>query len=278
MERLKLVRMSAESDHITTARASFTDAAARQARVIAALLLREIRTRFGRARIGYFWAIIEPIFFVIILSALFSAAGRTAPVGTSMVMFFLTGLLTFFLYRNLSNRIGAALNNNRAILTYPIVKEIDTIIARGLLEIFTFLFSAIVIFIAALMLDIAHFPSRLPQIALGLLFLTILGFGVGMINAIISQFSTTWKNINNLMNRPMFFISGVFFVPENLPPAAREFVLWNPIVHGVTWVRYGYYPNYRASSLDIEYLMGWAFAVLLIGFMLERALRMRPRN
>ena len=68
----------------------------RQARIVHALIIRETRTRFGDSRLGYGWALIEPILHIVLLSAVFSALMHgTPPIGTHFFVFYYTGLVRY---------------------------------------------------------------------------------------------------------------------------------------------------------------------------------------
>lgn len=244
-----------------------------QARVLGALILRETRTRYGQSSLGYLWALTEPIAFVAVLAGIFTAVGRTPPLGNSIVLFFTTGVLPFLLYRNLSNSVGSAIQSNQALLTYPIVKEIDTLAARGVLEVATSLLVMFIMFYALFLMGIATPPVR-PYAVIGALAgLSLLGFGMGIINAVIMEHFSSWQNIHALLSRPLFFISGVFFTVDSLPKTVQEIIIWNPILHGVEWLRYGFYMNYRGNSFEPNYLMFWGLGVTLIGLASERVHR-----
>jgi tetratricopeptide (TPR) repeat protein len=68
-----------------------------QCRVIQALIIRETRTRFGDAKLGYGWALLEPILHITMLSAVFSLLmqGRP-PIGTHFFIFYFTGLIRYY--------------------------------------------------------------------------------------------------------------------------------------------------------------------------------------
>lgn len=67
-----------------------------QCRVIQALIIRETRTRFGDSKLGYGWAVLEPILHITMLSAVFSLMmqGRP-PIGTHFFIFYFTGLVRY---------------------------------------------------------------------------------------------------------------------------------------------------------------------------------------
>ena len=64
-----------------------------QIRVIAALVLRETRATFGTSQLGYLWAFIQPLGGLAVLVGLWALIGRKAPYGTSLALYFATGIL-----------------------------------------------------------------------------------------------------------------------------------------------------------------------------------------
>jgi capsular polysaccharide transport system permease protein len=47
-----------------------------QGRVVHALIIRETRTRFGDSKLGYGWALLEPIAHILMLSLVFAVLMR----------------------------------------------------------------------------------------------------------------------------------------------------------------------------------------------------------
>jgi capsular polysaccharide transport system permease protein len=249
-------------------------AAARlQGRVIGALMLRETRTRFGKTQIGYLWALLEPIGLISIFVLIALALGTRPAVGDDFGLFFAVSMLPFMLSRRITNFVGHALDANRALLSFPIVREIDTMIARGLLEFATGLVVIAIILGAIIVYSNAPLPTDIAGLMMAIAVLSMLGFGLGLINAVMSIFIAAWRQIEPMIGRVLFMISGIFFVPDALPRNVLEYLAWNPYLHGVEWARQAYYLNYRSSVLDPGYLAAWAIAALLIGLAMERVSR-----
>ena len=104
------------------------------ARVVTALLLRETRVRFGRSQIGYLWAVLEPLGGVLIIASVFHVIGRIPDVGRSLYLFLALGMLGYSIQRRLAVQLGSAFEANQALLTFPIVKRVDVLLARGILQ------------------------------------------------------------------------------------------------------------------------------------------------
>lgn len=250
-------------------------AAGTQLRVTGALVLREMRVRFGRSQLGYLWAIAEPLAYILVFSALFTFIGRHPPVGTNMALFFATGILPFTLFRNVGNQLAAAFSANKALLNYPIVQPIDTIYARALLEVATAVFIMLVVFATIVLAMDAPFPHDILRMTEALLLLSLLGFGVGLFNAVVIEHIPSWQNTFRILMMPMLFISGVFFSLESMPPDVRAIVAWNPVLHGVEMFRDGYYSSFRATGLDPVFLLECGLFSTLVSLAAERFLRGR---
>ncbi len=246
-----------------------------QFRVIIALLLRETRTTFGNASIGYLWAIFTPALGIALLVLIFSFAARQPPFGQSLALFFATGFLTYEFYNKLSNSIMTVIDSNKALLLYPVVTPISAIIARFLLITLTyfiimFLFYGILIFFG-----LAEFPSFPTKFCYAFLAIALFGLGVGLVNLTLIKLWESWRFVWQIINRPIFFISGIFFIPSLLPEYALDYLKWNPVLHLIEWIRTAYYPNYDSRILDVGFLLSLSLIFIVLGLFAERLNRHR---
>ncbi|MGC4063649.1 MAG: hypothetical protein QM784_03185 [Polyangiaceae bacterium] len=108
-----------------------------QLQVVYALILRETRTRFGTHRLGYVWALCEPVIFIATFAAMYLVIGRLVPWGLDVVPFLTTGFVPFGLFRESANRSLNAISSNRGLLFYPQVRPLDLVLARVILEFAT---------------------------------------------------------------------------------------------------------------------------------------------
>ena len=244
-----------------------------QLRVVAALTLRETRMAFGTSHIGYLWAVIQPLVSISFLVFLFYLIGRQSPYGTSLALFFSTAILTLECYNKLSASLMRAFTSNKSLLTYPMIKETDTLFARLILVACTLIVINVLFYGGLIILGLAPLPAHPEQIVLAFLVTCALGFGIGTVNAILYQRNQAWQHVEKIFSRPLFFLSGVFYIPSILPPEAIAILRWNPILHLVEWTREGYYANYQSEILNVGYPLFVAAAFILIGLFWERISR-----
>src|SRR2546427_11338670 len=87
-----------------------------QARVIGALLMREIITRYGRHNIGFMWLFVEPMSFTLGIVALWTATKASHGSNLPIVAFAVTGYSSVLLWRNATNRCSKAIEPNLSLL------------------------------------------------------------------------------------------------------------------------------------------------------------------
>lgn len=244
-----------------------------QMRVVAALTLRETRMTFGTSHAGYLWAIAQPVISVSFMVGLFYLIGRQAPFGASLALFFATAVLTLDLYNKLSVSLMRAFTTNKSLLSYPMIKEPDTLFARLTLIALTFLVINALVYGGLMAMGWAAPPAHPERLVYAFCATCFLGFGVGTINALLYQRTQAWQHVEKLVARPLFFLSGVFYIPSALPPEAVAVLRWNPLLHIVEWTREGFYSNYRSDVLNIAYPLSLAAALVIVALFAERISR-----
>lgn len=240
-----------------------------QIRVIGALVLREARATFGSSQLGYLWAILVPTIGTLFLVAIFSVAGRLPPYGTSFAMFFASGMMVLQMFTKLSDSLMNVFDANKALLTYPPIKGTDVLFARTILICATYILIIFVFFSILICLDWADLPSHLGEVLAALAVTTLFGFGFGATNACLLTLWDSWKHIKNILMKPLFFISGIFYVPSYMPQDVIKYLRWNPALHLIEWFRNGYYPNYDSLVLDKTFVLSISVIFVFTGLVGE---------
>ena len=249
-----------------------------QWRVILALMLREARTRYGRQKAGYLWALIEPLLHISGFYLAFTYRFPIVPIGDNLFIFLATGFAVFFGYRDVQHRTQGGYASNQSLLAYPVVQVMDVFLSRALLECATSVAVLFIIFGGILCFGFGDSPDSIIKMFAAVLALFAIGFGVGLTLGVAAEFMPSLDNIVSLPNRLLYFTSGLYFLPDVLPPALRDVLYWNPILHGITLFREGYYKSYESHVLDVNYLMGWAIGSVLLALVVERIARKPIRN
>jgi len=247
-----------------------------QLRVIHALIIRETRTRFGDSKLGYGWALLEPILHILMLSLVFAVMMRgRPPIGDQFFIFYYTGIVPYHLFVHTSTSMTYAISTNGSLLQLPLVSTFDVVIARGLLELITDTLVAVILLAAFGAIGLAVLPHDLSGVAASVVAVWLFGCGCGFVNAVANAFSKSWDKIWVQLTRLLYFCSGIFYVPGMMPEWIREILAWNPILQAVDWFRSSFFEEYDPHWLDRSYLLTVVALTLLAGLGLERGLRHR---
>jgi capsular polysaccharide transport system permease protein len=239
--------------------------------VIWALVLREVLARHGRNRLGFFWAVLEPVVHIALLAVVFQLFLRIPPLGDNFFFFYFTGIVPYLLLSRVANEAGNAVMSNRNTMQIPLISPLELVIAKLLVELFTVSIMILVFGSAFVLLGWSGLPSEPGKVLGGLCMAALVGLGIGMIYASAQEFGRFAATLIFLILRLLYFTGGIFFVPEMIPQAYRELAAWNPLLHIVQLVREGAYPNYAPIDMDVGYPVLTIVLTLGVGIVFLKA-------
>jgi capsular polysaccharide transport system permease protein len=241
--------------------------------VLSALLRREEESR-RQAPMESLVNILEPIFLIVTLSFLFYFLGRrqVSPLGGPPILFYSTGFFPLYFFIYLSRRMRGAIDAPQR--RFPIEQRLDHIIVHVILRIIDYAVLSVVLFGGiALLYTSDAIPDDLTKVVWACLAVVALGFGWGTLNLVMSKMGRIWNFIFPTISRALVIFTGVFFLPDFLTPDSRYILSFNPMMHAVQLFRLGFYPQYPAILLDVQYLAYCSIFALFFGLVLERVTR-----
>lgn len=254
--------------------AEILDGISTQSRVINALVLRETKTRYGEHKIGFLWALLEPMITVSIFVAMFAQRESEGPSGMALVPFMLMGILPFSFFRDTMTQMQGAISSNRQLFAFPQVTTFDVIIARAILE--TLIIASVLIFLLFLC-DLAGWNIHVerPLAVLGACgLLCMMGVGCGFFFATLSPLVPSVRQVSSaLLGRPLFFTSGLFFTVDSVPAIFRDYLLYNPLLHAIELLRSAFFYEFESAYGSWEYASVWAVGLLTLGLLTHQAMR-----
>ena len=241
-----------------------------QSRVIGALLMREVLTRYGRHNIGFLWLFLEPMLFTLGITAFWTIARGSLLSGLPIVAFAVTGYSSVLLWRNMPNRCCNAIEPNLSLMYHRHVKVIDIFAARVLLEIVGGTTSFVTLMLVFGIIGWMHAPEDVLKVILGWLMLAWFGAALAVLIGALSARSELVEKIWHPMSYLLFPLSGAVFMVDWLPVRAQELVLLLPMVHGVELLREGYFGSTVHAHYDLAYMTFSCLFLTLLGLALER--------
>ncbi|MDK4688451.1 ABC transporter permease [Kingella negevensis] len=247
---------------------SFWESLMIQKRVIGALLMREIITRYGRANIGFLWLFIEPLAMTAMIVAMWKFMRADQYSSLNIVAFALTGYPMVMMWRNASNRAIGAISANQNLLYHRNVRVLDTIFARMLLEVAGATIAQIGITIVLILIGWIPYPADVFYMLLAWIQMSIFAFALGLIICSIAFKFEVFGKIWGTVSFVLMPISGTLFFVHTLPQQARDLMLKIPMVHGTEMFRHGYFGASAITHENPYYLLLSNLILLWLGLVL----------
>lgn len=249
---------------------SFLRSLAIQRRVLHALMMRELITRFGRDNLGVLWLVGEPMMFTLGVATLWTALGLSHGRGIPIVAFAVTGYSSVLMWRNSASRCSSAVEMNKPLLYHRSVQVIDVFITRILLEIGGATASLIVLSCCFTYSGWMRAPVDLLMVATGWFMLAWFGAALALLIGAGTAFSPIVERLWHPAAYLFFPLSGAAFMVEWLPAKFQSIVLLLPTVHGVEMLRRGYFGSIVVSHYDLGYMLSCCLVLSLAGLFVVR--------
>ena len=239
-----------------------------QLRVIYALLMREIITRYGRHNIGFAWLFLEPMLFTAGITVLWYTLKNTHGSDLPIIPFALTGYSTVLLWRNVANRVTHAVEANGGLLYHRNVKVLDVFLARMFLEVSGATMSFLILGFIFLLLGLISLPHDFLLIVKGWFLLIWFALSLGLIVGSLATLSDIVDRLWHTFTYLLFPLSGAAYMVSWLPVQLQEYVLWLPMVHATEIIRNGYYGELVTTFESTPYLIKCNMIFSFIGLYL----------
>ena len=246
------------------------DAWAIQRRVIGALFIREILTRFGRHNIGFLWIFVEPMLFTVGVTLLWTAFKSTHGSDLPITAFAVSGYSSVLLWRNMPSRCILAIEPNLSLMYHRHVKVIDIYLSRLLVEAGGATLSFVILTLFFSFMGWMNLPEDVLKVAGGWVMLAWFGSALGIFLGALAEESELVEKLWHPVSYFLLPVSGAAYIVDALPKDFQEIVLILPLVHGVELVREGFFGSKIVAHYDMSYLTAINLGLTLLALALTR--------
>ncbi len=197
----------------------FVEAARVQARVVMALVARDLSFRTMHSRLGLLSSFIEPLIQVVMLGIVLTVFNRgLPPLGNNMFFFYSTGVLPLYIVLHVVTHSLNIYRENIGLLMVPRIRRTDLLLALAITELFIGGATTTLVYILFFTFGFGQGTPSIPTTILAYLGSWLFGLGVGSIVAVLNNLSRSVEEIWKSCGRLLYFLSGVFFIPIMWPP------------------------------------------------------------
>jgi capsular polysaccharide transport system permease protein len=241
-----------------------------QQRVVGALLIREIYSRFGRESLGFVWIVAEPLVFAIPVLLMWRAIRGSQEHGLAVMPFLWSGYLPILLFRHLGGRILLFIRANVGLLYHQRVSIFDIFFARALLETVSNLAALVVSFVVFYSIGAVAVPRNLPMFYLGYFFMIWWAVASALIIGALCERTDWVAQIWQPFSYMYMIFSGFFYLADWLPPALRNVALCQPYTQAYEMIRAGVFGTTITTYGDPAYTTFVLAGLTLFGLWMMR--------
>jgi capsular polysaccharide transport system permease protein len=244
-------------------------------RVIWALMLRELATRYGRDNLGFLWVIVEPFIFCACVMLINRAIRGPYDHGLGVVPFIMTGYMPTILVRHVVTYSVNAIKINSPLLYHRNITILDLFMARIVLELIGVSLAFAIVTTILIIFGLCPPPERLGIVYQGWFICGLNASGMALMVGSISELVEVVERIIGVTLYILVPVSGTFFLADWLPPDIRSAALILPFLHCAEMVRYGFFGDAIIPHYNAAYAITFGAVMALIGLLLMRYVRDR---
>lgn len=240
----------------------------RHFRIIGALLMREMTTRFGREGLGFLWVVGEPLLFcfgVIIMWTLIKPAYEH---GIRLGPLVMTGYMSLLMYRHMIAISLGAIQGNIGLMHHRQIGLMHIFLARNLMEFAGGTAAFVVVYVVLFALGQVELPANWLLLYAGWIMVGWTALGVSLIFAGLTIRYELMERLVPVLTYAMIPLSGAFFMLSWIPQQYRDMLLWVPFPNAIEMVRDGVFGEFVPTYYHAEYALLSGAIMLFTGMIL----------
>ncbi|WP_439547551.1 ABC transporter permease [Sandarakinorhabdus sp.] len=246
-----------------------------QTRVIGALMLRELTTRYGRENIGFLWIIVEPLLFALLVGLLWRVMKGPIEYGVDIVVFVVSGYIPLVFFRSSLSRSVNSFTANGSLMYHRQIKILDLILVRFFIELIGHMMAYLFVALVLGAFGMFPVPYDIGFLLLGWGYYALFTFAICLVVAPLSETNEILEKFIPVTAYLMVPFSGAFFIVSALSKEAAQIVLYSPPVHGMEMMRYGLFGPSVDPQYDFIYPLQFSLPCMVLGLLLCRVIRKR---
>jgi len=244
-----------------------------QRRVIGALMIRELSTRFGRENFGFLWMMFEPLLFPALVAMVWRLLKGSEDHGISVIAFVVTGYVPLTLFRHAVGRSLGVITANGGLMYHRQISLLDFIFVRFLIEMIGAMMAFVLIASVLIYFGVFPVPADPGLMIGGWLIYSLITLSICLVLAPLSEVSSLLEKLIPVTTYVMIPFAGTFNLVSWLDPSLRNAMMWSPFVDAMEMIRSGVFGNRIHAYYNVWIPLAESMVCFMIGLVLCRVIR-----
>lgn len=197
-------------------------------------VLRDLRTKYKRSVLGYFWTMLHPLAMMTIIAVVFSHIMRI-PIKDYAVFLF-AGLLAWNYFQSSALMSLNSVKHNARLFGQIALPKYIFILSLSVSNFVNYCLALVPLLLIMLATGRPIYPSILafPVVVLPLLFVVV---GVSLILATTNVFFDDTLHLSEVALQALYFLSPILYDRSMLPTWLVEYLVFNPLFLQIEFLR-----------------------------------------
>lgn len=228
-----------------------------QRRVIVALSIRQLMTKYGRSNIGFLWIVLEPMILcsgVLVVRSFISGGHEN---GIPLIAMLWSGYMPLTLWRHLSSAGVNSIRRSAGMLYHRDISIFDCFLSTFVIETGGCTMAAFIVYWVLYTFDLIGAPDDMALLLGGWCLMAWIALSAMVGFAVLTQI---WEPAERFVQPFQYLflpLCGFFFMVSWLPTYAQKYAWWVPTVHCYEMIRAG-----LLSKAEVETHYTWWYPVL----------------
>ncbi|UDL93229.1 ABC transporter permease [Lichenihabitans sp. PAMC28606] len=233
-----------------------------QRRVMVALMIRQLMTKYGRSNIGFLWLVLEPMILCCGVLVVRSFISDAEEGGLPLISLLVTGYIPLTLYRHITSAGTFFLRRNGSMLYHRDITLFDCVFALFLLELGGCTIAFVVVYWSLLNLNLIGPIYDLGLMASGWLLMALLASSLMIAIAVLTEYYEAAERFIQPFQYLFLPICGFFYMVEWLPDYVQNLAWYVPTVHCYEMIRGGLFGPIVETHYAPWYPVVWSIGLL----------------
>lgn len=226
------------------------------------MVARDIKLKYRRSVIGFFWSILNPLLMMCVITAVFQNLFRMNV--DNFAVYYLTGWCVFNFVTEATNGAMTSILNSSSLIRKVYIPKYIFPMQKCVFSFVNMLFSLAALFVVMLVLGVG-FTWKLLLVPLPLILALVFSVGLGMILATAAVFFRDMIHLYTVFTMVWMYLTPIIYPMEILSEAMQCVVKMNPMYYYVDYFRQLVLYHTLPKISELGVMAVWALGSLLVG-------------
>lgn len=227
------------------------------------VLSQDLKVKYKRTYLGYFWSLLNPILQLTLMSAVFSHIVRLGMKDYTLFLF--SGMLAWTFFQTAVTMSSTALLENENFIKKVYLPKMLFPLSKVCLRLVDFLFSLIALSLIGVVLGFT-FRLSVLLLPLAILILSVFSLGLGVLFAVLTVYFRDVQYLLSVLLQLVYFLTPIMYPITALPARVAHFLHLNPLYPQILLFQKLIYEGVVPSPTEWAVAGGSALLAFVVGF------------